>query len=269
MYVSHCDALACRFEQGILHLTLNRPDCGNLLNYAVLIELRDILRQVPGDDEVRAVVLDGAGENFCRGDAWPDMGDWPEEYASRRPGGPHGAAPLPEQDAICALRDLMKPTIALMRGETMGLGLDLAAVCDLRIATPDARIGDPRILQGRAAATGITYLMPRLIGLSQANRILLTGEVLSGEEAHRIQLVHKLLSSADFEAEATEVVKAIARLPTRAWEVHKLQVIPQLDMSFDASLTHCLGVRQTHVIEDRREGMQAWLERRQPEFKGR
>lgn len=238
---------------------------GKLIDYAMLEGLRTAVDAAADDDANRALVLD------CRsgGDDWTNMGEWPARLAHRRPKGTHGPGPLPEQDAIKALRAFAKPTLALLHGDVLGLALDLACVCDIRLASATARIGDPRIRQGRAAATGITYLLPKLIGQSQAMRILLLGEILAAEEAQRIQLVHEVVDDEAFDARARELSGEIAKLPTRAWEVHKLQVLPQLDLPFEAAMVHSLGVRQTHVIEDRVEGMQAWRERRPPEFKGR
>ncbi|MCE2461169.1 MAG: enoyl-CoA hydratase/isomerase family protein [Pseudomonadales bacterium] len=237
---------------------------GRLIDFDTLEGLRDAVHAAAGDD-TRALVLD------CRsgGDDWTNMGEWPQRLAHRRPAGSHGPGPLPEQDAIRALRAFMKPTLALMHGEVLGLALDLACVCDIRLASATVRIGDPRIRQGRAAATGIAYLLPKLIGQSQAMRILLLGEILDAPEAKRIHLVHEVVDDEAFDARARELADDIAKLPTRAWEVHKRQVLPQLDLPFDAAMMHSLGVRQTHVIEDRLEGMKAWRERRPPEFKGR
>ena len=173
------------------------------------------------------------------------MGPWPERLAHRHPVGSHGPGPLPEQDAIKALRSFMKPTLALLHGDVFGLALDLACVCDVRLAASTARIGDPRILQGRAAATGICYVLPKLIGQSQATRLLLLGETLAAAEAHRIGLVYDIAEADAFDERAAALAEQLAALPTRAWEVHKLQVLPQLDLPFDAAMVHSLGVRQT------------------------
>ena len=235
------------------------------IDYPALEALREAALAAEADEAVRLLLLDCTGT----ADAWPEMGEWPSRLGHRRPAGSHGPGPLPEQDAIRALRDCMKPTLALLAGDVRGVALDLACACDIRLASADATIGDDRVRQGRAAATGIAYLLPKLIGLSQAMRVMLLGEVLSAAEAHRIGLVHEVVEDADFAARAEALAADIAGLPTRAWAVRKLQVLPQLDMGFDAAMTHSLGVRQTHVIEDRAEGMRAWRERRLPAFTGR
>ena len=238
---------------------------GEAIDYATLEALREAAADAAADDGVRLLVLDCTDAS----DAWPDMGEWPARLRHRRPQGRHGPGPLPEQEAVQALRAFMKPSLALLRGDVRGAALDLACVCDLRIAAASATIGDGRIRQGRAAASGIAYLLPKLIGLSQAMRLLLLGEALDAAEAHRIQLVHEVVADDDFAERSHALAAEIANLPTRAWAIHKLQVLPQLDLSFDAAMVHSLGVRQTHVIEDRLEGMKAWRERRKPAFTGR
>ena len=237
---------------------------GKPIDYAAVEALRAAALELADDPEVRLLVLDCGSPG-----AADDMGPWPSRLAHRRPQGSHGPGPLPEQEAIKALRAFMKPTLALLGGAVSGLALDFACVCDVRFASSTAMIGDPRILQGRAAATGICYLLPKLIGQSQAMRLLLLGEAIDAAEAHRIGLVYEVVAEDEFEERASALAGQLASLPTRAWEVHKLQVLPQLDLPFDAAMVHSLGVRQTHVIEDRLEGMQAWRERRPPAFKGR
>ena len=264
MYDSSTDRLTTQLSGGRLTVSFDDGD-ENRIDYAALEALTSVCRAAADDPEVRVLALTGARGTFSAGAA-ADMGSWPERFGHRRPGGSHGPAPLPEQDALRALRSLMKPTVAVLDGAVAGLALDLACVCDLRLALPDARLHDPRVATGTAASTGIAYVLPRLIGQSQAMRVLLLGETLDAAEALRIRLVHQVV--ADREA-ADAVVADIAAMPTRAWEVHKMQVLGQLDLDFDAAMVHSLGIRQTHVIEDRIEGVQAWRERREPRFTGR
>lgn len=254
-------ALAVTREGTRMLVRFTRPQ----IDYGMLEALREAVVSATSDPEVRAIVIDVCAD----GDANDDMGAWPERLAHRQPAGSHGPGPLVEQDAIRAVREVMKPTIAVMRDTVNGLAIDIAAACDVRVANTSMTMADTRIHQGRAASTGITYLLPKLIGQSQATRVLLLGETLSASEAQRIHFVHEVVADADFDEHIAQLGQRIARMPTRAWEVHKMQVIPQLDLPFEAAMTHSLGVRQTHVIEDRDEGMLAWREKRDPEFTGR
>ena len=264
MYESPTDRLDTGLRDGRLTIAFDHGD-DNRIDYATLEALASLCRSAADDPDVRVLALTGRNGLFSAGAA-TDMGPWPERFGRRRPGGSHGPAPLPEQDALRALRSLMKPTVAVLEGAVSGLALDLACVCDLRLALPDALIDDPRVPTGTAASTGIAYVLPRLIGQSQAMRIMLLGEALDAAEALRIRLVHQIVDTRDA---ADAIIANIAAMPTRAWEVHKMQVLGQLDLDFESAMVHSLGIRQTHVIEDRGEGVQAWRERREPRFTGR
>lgn len=234
------------------------------LSFNRLDELRTVAERAQSDPKVRVLVLD---LNIGRID--PDnLGSWPKSVEHRSVRGSHGPGPIVEQSLIKALRDFLKPLIALIGPNLCDFGIDIAAACDIRIAREDSTITDTRVATGRTAASGIAYLLPRLVGLSQAMRISLLGETLTANEALRIHFLHQVIGTENFEQEAAEFVERVAKMPTRAWELHKMQVLPQLDQDFDTAMVHSLGLRQTHVIKDRLEGIKAWRERREPEFKG-
>lgn len=259
-YESTTEDLVVDITESILRLSYAR----DLLNYGILENLSRLIYQANDDPNIRVVAIDAS----ALGDDVGEMGEFPDALAHRRPQGKHGPGPIVEQETIRALREFMKPTVALIDGPLNGLAIDIAAVCDIRLATESATVTDTRIRQGRVAATGITYVLPKLIGLSSAMRILLLGDTLEAKDAQRLQFFHEVHSDADFPKVVEERLDQIAKMATRAWEVHKMQVLPQLDQDFNTAMVHSLGIRQTHVIEDRVEGVKAWRERRNPEFKG-
>ena len=234
------------------------------LSFRRLDEIRVLAERAQHEPNVRAFVLN---LDIDRIDP-DDMGSWPKNIGHREVRGSHGPGPIVEQRLIKALRDFLKPSIALIGPSLFDFGIDIAAACDIRIARDDSTITDSRVASGRTAASGIAYLLPRLVGLSQAMRISLLGETLTANEALRIHFLHQVIKTDNFEQQASEFVERVAKMPTRAWELHKMQVLPQLDQDFDTAMVHSLGLRQTHVIKDRLEGIKAWRERREPEFKG-
>lgn len=253
----------------VLRLTLDRPDHQNAFNYEEIVQLTDTLSTAASERDVRVVVIEGSGEDFSVGEDWADMGAWPARYSNRHHKGLQADVPVPQQELLRKLWRLPRPTVAVIRGSAVGFGLDLACACDVRIIADDARIGDPRICDGVVASTGITYLLPRLIGLSQAARILMLGEVIDGKEAQRIGLAYRAVPSAELGAEAELLIAKLATMATRSYALIKRQIIEQLDLDHDMALLHSLAIRQTHVIEDQREGLQAFREKRSPVFSGR
>ena len=254
------ESIECRHAENVLTFRL----LGNRIDYASLDSLEQAINQAQNDENVRAVAIwidaDGADADA--------MGDVPERFAHRVPQGSHGHGPIVEQATLRTMHAFTKPLIAFMQNTVNGLAIDLAAFCDIRVANNSMTLSDTRILQGRTAGTGIAYALPKLIGQSQAMRILLLGEELTAAEAHRIHFVHQVIDDAEFENYVDEFSKKIAGMATRAWEIHKMQVLGQLHLDFESAMVHSLGVRQTHVINDRVEGIKAWRERRDPNFSG-
>lgn len=253
-------SLDCELINNVLALKLTTK----LVDNDGLNGIAKVMPLVDHDERIRATALyltsDGADPE--------NMGSVPDGLEHRQPKGSHGTGPLVEQAALNALYRCTKPLIAIMHDRVQGLAIDLAAFCDVRVANESLVLCDNRVLQGQAASTGIAYLLPKLIGQSQAMRILLLGDTLSAKEAHRIHFIHQVLDDETFADEAQNIVTNISKMATRAWQVHKMQVLGQMHLDFNSAMVHSLGIRQTHVINDRVEGIKAWRERRPPNFTG-
>lgn len=266
---AHQAKLVLATEGRIARITLAAPERQNRLDWATIEAMGEFVREVARSETVRALVIDAEGADFCAGDCWPDMGAWPKAYAHRDPGGSHGVPPLPFTDLLGELRSLPMPTVAILGGEVADAGLDLACHCDIRLAADDATFQDRRVAGARFAATGITYVLPRLVGLSAAARLLLFGERLEAAEAQRIGLVYRTVAANRLREEAQALVDGVAAMATRSYALVKQQVIEQLDMNYRTALMHSMAVRQTNIFEDRAEGQRAFVEKRAPRFTGR
>ena len=250
----------CELHDNVLQFRLTH----NKLNYAAYELLLNAITKAKNDQDVRAVNLVLSAVH-----ALPEeLGEMPQRFLARIPAGEHGAAPIVEQAVHSTMFEFKKPLIASMLGRCESQVIDLAAMCDVRIASESMVMQDSRILCGETASTGITYVLPKLIGQSQAMRVLLLGEAIDAQEAHRIHFVHQVASESTCEDESNQLCKKISKMATRSWEIHKLQVQGQLHLDFDSAMVHSLGIRQTHTINDQQEGIQAWRERRDPEFTG-
>lgn len=255
-----------RRDGPVLRVSLNRPERRNALNYGVIDQLLDILEAVAGDDDCRVVVISGEGSGFCAGD---DMGGMGQPTGVRWKGRKAAAAVLPQQTLIKTLRTLPKAVVASIHGYALGMGLDMALACDLRVCTETTQLGDPRAERALYAATGITYQLPRVVGYGRALAMMLMAERISGKEAERIGLVYKAVPEDELTATVEGIVGRLAKAATKSIAVIKEQMMAQLDLPYELAARHSVAVRSSYTLEDTQEGITAFFEKRAPHFTGR
>lgn len=254
-----------RRDGPVLRVSLNRPERRNALNYGVIDQLLDILEPVADDDDCRIVVISGEGSGFCAGD---DMGGMGQPTGARWKGRKAAAAVLPQQTLIKTLRTLPKPVVACIHGYALGMGLDMALACDLRVCTETTQLGDPRAERALYAATGITYQLPRVVGYGRALAMMLMAERISGREAERIGLVYKAVPENELTATVEGIVGRLAKAATKSIAVIKEQMMAQLDLPYELAARHSVAVRSSYTLEDTQEGITAFFEKRDPHFTG-
>jgi enoyl-CoA hydratase len=203
------DDVLYREDGEIAWVTLNRPVVLNAVNWSIRLRLMKALRQAEGDDEVKVVILTGAGRSFCAGG---DIQSTP----------PPDDEPIPDgMEIFMTIWEMPKPVIAAVRGHAVGQGCELAGICDLTIATEDAKFGEIQIRHGFGPPLLIS---PYLIGLKQAKELLLLGEIVDAREAQRLGLVNRVVPEDRLEVEAEAIARKMAALPQRAVKSNKLLV---------------------------------------------
>jgi enoyl-CoA hydratase len=256
------ETLLVEVAERIATITINRPDKLNALNSAVRRELVEALDALREDPEARVVVLTGAGEKaFVAG---ADIG----EFAGRTP--IEQRATMEERRVFDEVAAYPRPTIAMINGFALGGGCELALACDLRVASRSARLGQPEIKLGILPGGGGTQRLPRLVGYGQALRLILTGERIGAEEAERIGLVDLVVDEAELVSRTRALAGAMAAHSPVALRLAKDAVRAALEMPLSAGLRYERELFVTaFATEDKAEGIRAFLEKRQPEFKGR
>jgi len=256
------DTVLYEREGRVAILTINRPDKLNALNQQVRDEMLAHLAEIEGDDEVGAVVVTGAGEkSFVAG---ADIG----EFAGR--------SPFDQRQAMASPRiyDVMstfpKPVIAMINGFCLGGGCEMAMSCDFRIASAKARFGQPEIKLGLIPGGGGTQRMARLAGVGQAMRLVLSGDLIDAAEALRIGIVEIVVEADELRATTLGLAARIAAFSPLTLRVAKQAVRASETMSLDDGIRYerdlfCLCFSS----EDKDEGVAAFLEKRQAEWKGR
>lgn len=246
-------------------ITLNRPEQRNAVNAEMRDELIRIFTEARLNPEIRALVLTGAGKGFCTGADLSGRRDGPSG-----PGITREIMKSSSQRLIRALWDLEKPVVAAVNGVAAGLGAHLAWASDFVIASSEAKFIEIFVRRGIAVDAGGAFLLPRLIGLQQAKRLVFFGDDLSAEEAERLGLVSKVVAPDQLAATAQEWADRLASGPTFAIGISKRLLNRSLESDLDTALEE-EATCQSLVTqsEDTREGMMAFMERRAPQFKGR
>lgn len=243
-------------------LTLNRPDKLNALNATVRREVKEAVDALAHDDDVKVVILTGAGEKaFIAG---ADV----EEFAGRSPAEQREL--YKHRRVYEAVADFPKPILAAIHGYCLGGGSELALACDLRIADRTARFGQAEIRIGLVPGAGGTQRLARLVGPGQALRMALTGDMIDAEEAHRIGLVEFLVAEGRHLEKAREVAERMARWSPVSLRLIKTSVRQAMETPLSAGLELEKELfLAAFASEDGREGVRAFVEKRDPEFKGR
>ncbi|MEM7582494.1 MAG: enoyl-CoA hydratase-related protein [Acidobacteriota bacterium] len=249
-------------EGRVAILTVNRPDKLNALNNEVRDLTLEYLAEIENDDSVGAVVITGAGDKaFIAG---ADI----KEFEGRSPFDQREAMRFPRVFDVMA--NFPKPVIAMINGFCLGGGCELSMSCDIRIASDKARLGQPEIKLGLIPGGGGTQRLPRLVGVGQAMKLILTGDMIGAEEAQRIGLVDDVVPHDELRSTTLELANKIASQSPLTVRVAKEAVRASERMSIEEGIVYerdlfCL----CFSTEDKAEGVDAFLNKRRAEWKGR
>ena len=248
-------------EENVGTITINRPDARNALSTQVLGDVRGALAEFRYDDEVGVVVFTGAGDRAFAAGA--DINELRERTFL-------DALASLMQAVYDEIEDYEKPTIAAVNGLALGGGCELAMACDIRIASENARFGQPEVNLSIIPGAGGTQRLARLVGKGKATEMILTGEIIGAEEAHRVGLVTRVISSDELVDAVRETARSIMSKGPLAIRLAKLAIRTGFETDLKTGLViERLAQAVLLTSEDKREGTSAFLEKREPEFKGK
>lgn len=251
-------------------VTLNRPQKLNAYTSLMGEELTHAYETLGNRDDVRVIIMTGAGRGFCSG---ADVGaEFQKNLHEQEQGATSRAAEVvhPRTGLHYALYNCAKPTIAAINGPAVGIGLTLTLLQDIRIMAEDASVGAIFARMGLMPELGSTFMLPRLIGLAKALELTYTARILKAKEALEIGLVNQVVPGEGFMVAVREMASHIASLPPLALAVSKRALHQGAENDFDAAVqTETFGLNYLFKTQDHKEAVAAFLEKRPAKFQGR
>ena len=249
-------------KNNILIIKLNRPDKFNSFNREMAFELHNALDNAENNENIRAIVLTGTGKAFCAGQDLAEAID---------PNGP-GIAKIVDEHynpIILRLRSIEKPIIAAVNGVAAGAGANIALACDIVTATFSASFIQAFSKIGLIPDSGGTFFLPRLIGFQKASALMMLGDKVAASEAHQMGMIYKVFSDETFMDDVLKLAETLSNMPTKAIGFTKRLLNQSLTNDLNAQLRQEGNLQvEAANTSDYKEGVNAFLEKRKPEFKG-
>jgi 2-(1,2-epoxy-1,2-dihydrophenyl)acetyl-CoA isomerase len=253
-------------QDGVATLVMNRPDRMNALNNELASALNDALGRIAEDDNVRVVVITGAGRAFCAG------GDLGLIGKGRQTGATEELEPLLRagMQAVLKMRTMSQPVIAAVNGAAAGAGMNIALAADIRIAAEEATFGQNFAKVGLFPDYGGTYFLPQLVGPAKAAELFYTGDMIDAKTALDLGIVNQVVPAAELEAQVKSLAKRIAQGPPVAIRAVKKTLFVNQKAELAQALEHEVQEQiRCYLSEDSSEGIRAFFEKRQPTLRGK
>jgi len=258
------NSIELKIENKVAHITLNRPEVFNSFNREMAFSLQDTLDACETNEDVRAIVLTGNGKAFCAGQdlkevTSPDLNPGFKKILEEH-----------YNPIVTRIRKIKKPIIAAVNGVAAGAGANIALACDIVVAHEHVSFIQAFSKIGLIPDSAGTFFLPRLIGYQKASALMMLGDKVSAEEAERIGMIYKVISSESFNEEVENLAVKLANMPTKALGMIKELLNQSMTNDLDAQL----AMESKYQIEaaqskDYEEGVAAFIEKRKPEFKGK
>lgn len=257
------NGLSVEVAEGVAHVTLDRPERLNALSRRLTSDVMAAFDSLGRDESVRVILVTGAGERaFCAGADLKEIADGSQN--ERLSAMPLGGT---ERSVYEIIASCPKPVVAALNGDAVGGGSEIALACDIRLAADHARLGFPEAKRGLGAHFA-ALMLPRLVPRGFAYEMLYSGELITAQEAHQWGLVNHVVPGADLAAQAGDLCASIAANAPLTVQRYKALITQGLDLPLAAGLRLSVGPNP-YTSEDRIEGAAAFIEKRQPRWKGR